>query len=623
MDFQNFTVGQGAGGGEAEGGGDGAAGVMGRDPDAVALGEAADGHEGTDAAAVLHVGHDDIDGASAAEGFEAGNAVEGFAAGHAHGDLLADGAGFGGFFGSNGFLEPVELGGLEAAGEGDAGLDSEETVGVDHEFRAGAEGFADGVDAFDAEVDGDAAVEGSGFDGAEAVGPGAAGDGGKGVGGARFDGAVDVGVDLDGVADFSAEEVDEGLGAAFGFEVEEGLFEGADGGGRGEVVHGDAAAGGEDTADFRFHALRVRANGGREAEAVARLAETGEAVGIGEAEIQPPGARGGLDGQPFQPGLGLAFPLPQISQETPALHAHQFYMHESTNPVAQLVHLYIDGAFDRRELVERVVKLTGSWAAAMLALGGFEEMKAQATPVPPGIRVGENDPDLVVRDVTYDGLGSALFGHLAMPRRLAGQVPGVIVIHENRGLVEHIRDVTRRFAKAGYVALGVDLLSRQGGTAQFTEPTQQTQAYGRTTVEGRRADLIASLDFLKRQEQVIHDRIAVTGYCAGGANTWDLIVNVSEIRAAAPFYGAPPAAADLERLQTPVLAVYAERDRNLTRNMLAAATTLSTLQKVHGLLVYEGVGHAFHNDTGAAYNAEAARDAFAQTIQFFRKHLGA
>jgi carboxymethylenebutenolidase len=77
----------------------------------------------------------------------------------------------------------------------------------------------------------------------------------------------------------------------------------------------------------------------------------------------------------------------------------------------------------------------------------------------------------------------------------------------------------------------------------------------------------------------------------------------------------------MERIQTPVLAVYAERDRNLTRNMLNAAVTLSTLQKVHGLLVYEGVGHAFHNDTGAAYNADAAADAFAQTVKFFRRYL--
>lgn len=291
------------------------------------------------------------------------------------------------------------------------------------------------------------------------------------------------------------------------------------------------------------------------------------------------------------------------------------------NPIGELVHLYVDGAFGRRELIERVTKMTGSLAAAMLALGGFEEMNAQATPVPPGLRVPENDPDIDARDVTYSGIDSSLYGHLAMPRGIRDQQPGVIVIHENRGLVEHIRDVTRRFAKAGFVALGVDLLSRQGGTSQFTEATQQTAAYNRTLPDQRRADLIASLDYLKKRDQVIHDRIGVIGFCAGGANTWDLAVNVPELRAAVPFYGAPPAAADIARLATPILAVYAERDRNLTQTMLNAAVTLSTQQKSYALRVYDGVGHAFHNDTGAAYNATAAAEAWDETLRFFAKNL--
>lgn len=291
------------------------------------------------------------------------------------------------------------------------------------------------------------------------------------------------------------------------------------------------------------------------------------------------------------------------------------------NPVGELVHLYVDGAFGRRELIERVTKLTGSLAAALLALGGYEELNAQATPVPQGTRVAENDPDLEVRDVTYSGLDSNLFGHLAMPRGLREQRPGVIVVHENRGLVEHIRDVTRRVAKAGYVALGVDLLSRQGGTAQFTEPTQQTTAYNRTQPAERRADLIASLDYLKRQDAVVHDRIGAVGFCAGGGNVWDLVVNVTELRAAVPFYGTPPAAADLARLQTPVLGIYAERDRTFTQNMLNAALSMSAQQKVYALRVYDGVGHAFHNDTGANYNAVAATEAWGETLRFFAKNL--
>lgn len=301
-------------------------------------------------------------------------------------------------------------------------------------------------------------------------------------------------------------------------------------------------------------------------------------------------------------------------------------MYESRNPIDELVHLYVDGAFDRRELVQRVVRVTGSLTAAVAALAGFEELKAQPpSACPPDVRVPADAADLEARDVEFAGPGGRMLGYLVQPRGLTEAQPAVIVIHENRGLVEHIRDVTRRAARAGFVALGVDLLSRQGGTAQFTEPTQQTAAYNRTTVFERRSDLIAALDYLKGLDgRVIHDRIAAVGFCAGGANVWELIANVEEIAAAAPFYGAPPATeAEIARIKTPILAMYAERDRNLTARMAPVMTTLLAQQKVFGFNVYEGVGHAFHNDTGAAYSAAAACDAWQKTMTFFNKFLRA
>ena len=300
-------------------------------------------------------------------------------------------------------------------------------------------------------------------------------------------------------------------------------------------------------------------------------------------------------------------------------------MYESKNPIDELVHLYVDGAFDRRELVQRVIRVTGSLTAAVAALAGFEELRAQApSACPADVRVPADAPDLEARDVEFAGPGGRMMGYLAMPKNMTEAQPAIIVIHENRGLVEHIRDVTRRAARAGFVALGVDLLSRQGGTAQFVDPTQQTAAYSRTTPFERRSDLIAALGYLKSLEgRVIHDRIGVTGFCAGGGNTWDLIVNVEEIAAAVPFYGAPPTDADLLRIKTPVLAMYAERDRALTARLAPVMTSLLTQQKVFGLSIYEGVGHAFHNDTGAAYNAEVACDAWAKTIGFFNKFLRA
>lgn len=296
------------------------------------------------------------------------------------------------------------------------------------------------------------------------------------------------------------------------------------------------------------------------------------------------------------------------------------------DPIHSLVHLHIDGAFSRRELIDRVIRHTGSLAAAMAALAGFEELKAQAPPsVPPGVRVSIDDPAIDARDVTFSGPASLLYGHLAVPKTiLQDNQPGVLVIHENRGLVEHVKDVTRRAAKAGFAALSVDLLSRQGGVQAFPDPTQQTAAYGRTTQYERRSDIIAALDYLKSQPGVIHYRIGIVGFCAGGGNVWDFVVNIPEMVAGVAFYGTPvPAIADLDSINAAMLALYAERDRNLTRNLLPVADAMIAKQKTFGMSIYEGAGHAFHNDTGAAYEPVAAVDAWARTIAHFNKFLRA
>ncbi|MBM3788629.1 MAG: dienelactone hydrolase family protein, partial [Acidobacteria bacterium] len=240
-----------------------------------------------------------------------------------------------------------------------------------------------------------------------------------------------------------------------------------------------------------------------------------------------------------------------------------------------------------------MTKMFGTTAAATAALSPYSELLAQApSACPADLRVPEDAPDIVARDVEFPGEASKIFAHFAYPKNIEFREPAVIVIHENRGLVPHIKDVCRRVARAGFVAVAPDLLSRQGGVQAFPEPAQQTAAYGRTTVDGRRADLISTLDYLKFTPFVHHDRIGVTGFCAGGANTWDLAVNLPELRAAVPYYGAPPAIEDIARIEVPVLAIYAERDRTLTARMAPTMTELLARQKVFGFQVYEGVGHA-------------------------------
>jgi carboxymethylenebutenolidase len=296
---------------------------------------------------------------------------------------------------------------------------------------------------------------------------------------------------------------------------------------------------------------------------------------------------------------------------------------EHQGPIDSLVHLYVDGAFNRRELVRRVAKYTGSITAAVTALRGYEVWGQTATACPADVRVPLDAPDLIAQDVTYPGDGTTMMGHLAYPKNpTAPYLPGVIVIHENRGLVDHIKDVTRRVARAGFVALAPDLLSRQGGVANFPDPQQQQQAYGRTLPAERQADLISTLTHIKTLPNIVHDRIGVVGFCAGGGNTWNLVSIAEELRAAVPYYGAPvPTVEQIDRIQTPVLAIYGERDRNLTISMAPVMQNMIQRQKAFGFIVYEGAAHAFHNDTGANYNAEAACDAWSRTIAWFNRYL--
>ena len=299
-------------------------------------------------------------------------------------------------------------------------------------------------------------------------------------------------------------------------------------------------------------------------------------------------------------------------------------MYQEKGVIANLVHLYVDGAFSRRELVQRVARHTGSVAAAITALGGFEVMHAQAPPAcPDGIKVPADAPDIVASDVQYNGDGGTIFGYVAYPKsNTPGLFPGVLVVHENQGLLDHHKDVTRRVARAGFVGVAVDLLSRQGGTNQFPDAVTRSAAYGRTNVFQRRSDLISTLAYAKGLPNIVFNRIGIVGFCAGGGNVWDLISNVDELAAAVPLYGAPvPTTEQIDAIKTPVLALYAETDRNLTNSMARVMTDMITKQKTFGFNVYQGAGHAFNNDTGAAYNPEAACDAWARTIAWFNKFL--
>ncbi len=311
--------------------------------------------------------------------------------------------------------------------------------------------------------------------------------------------------------------------------------------------------------------------------------------------------------------------------------------------IEELAHLYVDGAFDRRELLRRVARVTGSIAAATVALESLglaaQRKDEELCACPEDVRVPEDARDLEVMDVEFPGEAGTIFAHRARPRHAkprpphaqapmhakplstrAEPLPGILVIHENRGLNEHIRDVTRRAARAGFVALGIDLLSRFGGTPE--DPEEALGLYQQTTTDGRLADMLSALTYLQGLDIVLSDKLGVVGFCAGGGNCWNLALNTEALSAAVVYYGAPVPPVDaLVSLSSPVLAIYAELDRNLTRSILPVILRLEELQKPFGFHIYEGTRHAFHNDTGANYDRLAACDAWCKTTSFFEKHL--
>lgn len=294
------------------------------------------------------------------------------------------------------------------------------------------------------------------------------------------------------------------------------------------------------------------------------------------------------------------------------------------NEIENLIHLHVDGAFSRRELIDRLVKYTGSVAAAVAAVESSGMLQAQTQACPAGVQVPEDAPGIHASTVTLHGEGGPLFAYLVLPTDLQLPRPAVLVIHENRGLNDHIKDVTRRVAKAGFVALGIDLLSRQGGTDRFTTPTDQTAAYNRTSVAERRQDMISAILTLKDQAYVVGDRLGAVGFCAGGANCIDLAINSRDLTASVVFYGNVPNPADpLQNISSAMLGLFGERDRNLNTGIPRLLTALQAGQRTYSMHIYEGANHAFHNDTGANYHAAAACDAWSQTIEFFGRHLDA
>lgn len=299
---------------------------------------------------------------------------------------------------------------------------------------------------------------------------------------------------------------------------------------------------------------------------------------------------------------------------------------------------YLTGKVDRREFLRRMALVGGGSVVGMSLLGNLA-CGAAATPTPaptatpttsptdtptptsePGVTVDPNDPRIEAGPVEFSAAAGALMGYLSRPSQ-GGPNPAVLVIHENRGMLPHFPDVTRRLALEGYTALAIDLLSRQGGTDTFADSDAARDALGEITEEQFMEDLNASVEYLQGLPHVRPERVGTMGFCFGGGMVWLLSVRNSAIQAAAPFYGSAPPLEEVPSLNAAVLGIYAGNDDRINAGVPDLEAALMEHEKQYEFITYPGVDHAFFNDTGQRYAPEAAEQAWAKTLSWFEQHL--
>ena len=241
-------------------------------------------------------------------------------------------------------------------------------------------------------------------------------------------------------------------------------------------------------------------------------------------------------------------------------------------------------------------------------------------PVPAGVRVPADDPAIEAGTVTFPGDGLSVIAYQAKPKG-DGPFPAIVVAHENRGLTDYIKDVTRRLAKAGYVALAVDLLSAQGGTDKVTDPAEIPAALSGASPDQLTGHYLSGIKYLQGLPYVQPDRLGMVGFCFGGGMTWLVATQAPGLKAAVPYYGPNPPLEGVANIEAAVHAMYGENDQRINAGIPAIEDEMKRNNKVFEKMIYPGASHAFHNDTGRNYNPVAAEDAWKRTLDWFAQYV--
>ena len=273
---------------------------------------------------------------------------------------------------------------------------------------------------------------------------------------------------------------------------------------------------------------------------------------------------------------------------------------------------YTHAPLSRKEFMDRLKKLSGGAALALAALAMLEPGYAAAATITP-----END-DLETEEVSWPGDGATMRGYLVHPKGKKKR-GAVVVIHENRGLTPHIKDVTRRVAQAGYLALGVDALTPLGGTP--ADEDKGRELIGQLDPAKNLNNYLAALAYL-RSRRDSNGRTGAVGFCWGGGLANQLAVHDPKLDAAVAYYGQQAKAEDAPKIKGALMLHYGGLDQRINAGIPAYEAALKAAGTKYELYVYEGVNHAFNNDTSPArYNAEAAKLAWDRTLRLFKEKL--
>jgi carboxymethylenebutenolidase len=274
---------------------------------------------------------------------------------------------------------------------------------------------------------------------------------------------------------------------------------------------------------------------------------------------------------------------------------------------------YTHLTLDRRRFMEQLTRLAGSGAAAAAIAPLLAANSAQAAVV------ADNDPRVKAEDITYPGSSGEMKGYLVKPTDQSGKLGAVIVVHENRGLNPHIRDIARRVALEGFVALAPDFLSPLGGTP--TDEDKARDMFTKLDASQVTADGVATIAYLKGEKDG-NGKVGAVGFCWGGGTVNTLAVNAPDLAAGVAYYGMQPKAEDAAKIKAALLLHYAGLDERIDAGIDAYKKALDAAHVEYTVYVYDGVNHAFNNDTSAArYDKKAADLAWGRTIAFLKEKL--